>query len=252
VVDPSGTHSTVAAVILIVFLFIGFEWVTTYGNKREEYLRDIPQAMNAAIALLAVVYFTFAWAAHTLPEVAEDAPLLALAQAQLGRGGSMVALLIGFLAASSTLNAGLLGGARLVYSLARDGALPRVLSVMWLRTAAPVAALIFVASVSMTTAIIAAATNSGVEFAVIGAVIYCIIYMLLLIAAFKERSRAFDAKRHFRARFPRAVYLGIAGILAVVSVLVLADVSRGILFFCFLIALASLSAANYLEGRKAD
>ncbi len=223
--------SVASTSIIVIFLFMGFEWVTASGRRKEEYRRDMPLAMFVALGVLAVVYLAFAWSYWLLRPGVPASALLAYCVGRFGSLGRWLALTIGSFAAASTLNAGLLGGARMLYVLAREGALPSVLSRVWVRRGTPVVALASLCLVSGIAAYVGTITGAALELAVLAAVVECCVYALLLLAAFKNRQHG--AAEGFRSRLPRGSFAVVAALLVAICVLVLGDqvkVIRGVTF----------------------
>jgi amino acid transporter len=235
--------------IIVIFLFMGFEWVTASGKRKEEYHRQIPNAMFIGLGILAVVYFAFAWSLHVAVPQAKESALLELCLARYGSIGRVFALTLGSFAAGSTLNAGLLGGARMVYVLSRENALPRALSWVWWRTGTPVAALVSLWAVCAMAAYVGTATGAAVQMAVLAAIIECVVYALLLVAAFRSRSGAPATLEGYRSRLPSPIFLGVALVLLGICSLVLQDQAKVIVGVSMAAAVALFFAT--LNGARA-
>src|SRR5258708_682573 len=125
-----------------VYLFIGFEWVTMMGFSAKAYERRIPISMPLAILPNIVAYCIFSLALATrLPVAAitdSAIPQLPYFVQVFGPRGSVVGLVLSILAIISCFNAGVMGGSRLIYALAREGSLPKSWGKMSLNTGAPI------------------------------------------------------------------------------------------------------------------
>jgi amino acid transporter len=152
---PRGTSlSTVALAATFGFLsFAGFESAGSFGEESRRPTSTVPRSIVAAIVVGAVFYVacmvvqTIGFgtdAAGTRAFARSGAPLADLAGAYVGRG---MAEVLDLVALVSAFGAGL-GCAsvcgRMLFALARDGRLPRVLAGVSTGTGAPVAGLAFV------------------------------------------------------------------------------------------------------------
>src|SRR5262245_41257753 len=123
-----------------VYLFIGFEWVTMMGFSAKSYEHRIPISMPLAILTNIVAYSVFALGLATLLPVSRitdsSIPQLPYFVQMFGPRGTLVGLAFSILAIVSCFNAGVMGGSRLVHSLAREGSFPKSWGTMSLRTGA--------------------------------------------------------------------------------------------------------------------
>jgi ethanolamine permease len=213
---PQATQSTAselgelaalpAAVGLAIFLFTGFEWVTPVGLSRGAYARKIPLSMLIAIGALLITYALFALGVGlVLPRQAAAAgatPQVAFFAELLGPTGVYIALLLTLAAIFSTFNAGIMGGARLLQAMGREGSLPAWTAVMNLETGAPVGAVLFLGTLGMASSLIVSAFGLYLVAAVIGSAMICIIYAAYLLAVERLRRKRPDHSRPFRPRVP--------------------------------------------------
>jgi amino acid transporter len=106
-----------AAVIMAVYLFTGFEWVTLLGFTPKSYEFKIPISMPLAILTLMVAYTSFAVGiAFHMPRAqisATPVPQVSYFSSLLGNWGVYVAWVLSLCALFSTFNAGIMGGSRL-------------------------------------------------------------------------------------------------------------------------------------------
>ena len=119
--------SPISALILGIFLYTGFEWVTT---NSEEVVKPtiIPKAMLVAIGALAASQALFAVAMGVTLDHAQLGtayPQLLVAQAALGRAGLLLMLAVTALTAVNSFNGGFVTMSRFMYAVAREGKLPR-------------------------------------------------------------------------------------------------------------------------------
>ena len=132
-----------------------------------------------------------------------------------------------------------------MYMLAREGALPGVLTKLWLRSGAPVVAL---ATLWVGCALCIGTTmraGLALQFAVLAAVIECIVYALLLVGAFINRRRGGPvAGQHFHSRLHGAAFPVVAFFLVAICIVVLGAGSK-LVTAAFI---AALSGATVLSG----
>jgi amino acid transporter len=201
---------------MAVFLFVGFEWVTPMGKRPDSYQRLLPLSMPAAIIVLAVLYVVFSTAfLHTAPQQHSlNAPQLSLGDALFGRAGVMVMMGLSLLAMLTSFNAGLMGAARLVYGIAREGHLPKMCSRISLNTCAPVGAIAALGGVSLLAALVAGFYQLHLAMAVVAAVITAMVYGAVIFAMLVLRRQSHHKPAIFRNPMPAPV-LWVTGALFV-------------------------------------
>jgi len=127
-----GWMGVLAAVPLMVSLFLGIETSVEVGEEVHNSRRNIPLGIALSIALTASIYFTVAAAALYVlgsgPLGESQAPLLDLANATLGGYGQPLVLLSATVAIGTSLNAISLTFSRSLFAMGRSGALPGALS----------------------------------------------------------------------------------------------------------------------------
>jgi len=127
-----GWVGVMAAVPLMVSLFLGIETATEVGEEVRDNQRTIPLGIALSVALTALIYLAVAVAALGVigpEELAQsDAPLMALAQASIGRFGQPLILISATVAIGTSLNAISLIFSRSLFAMGRSGILPRALS----------------------------------------------------------------------------------------------------------------------------
>jgi APA family basic amino acid/polyamine antiporter len=143
-----GWIGVLAAVPLMVSLFLGIETSVEVGEEVQNPRRNIPLGIALAITLTAAIYFSVAAAALYVlgsgPLAASKAPLLDLANATLGRYGQPLILLSATVAIGTSLNAISLTFSRSLFAMGRSGALPAMLARVHPRWGTPYVASTFV------------------------------------------------------------------------------------------------------------
>jgi amino acid transporter len=189
-----------------VYLFIGFEWVTMMGFSAKSYEHRIPLSMPLAILTNIVAYSIFALGLATLLPVSRitdsSIPQLPYFVQMFGPRGTYVALALSILAIVSCFNAGVMGGSRLVHSLAREGNFPKSWGVMSLRTGAPIGGVIVLGTLAAIASILIVEFELQEVAAVVGSAIVCCVYAAFMWAILHLRKTQPNARRTFRSPLP--------------------------------------------------
>lgn len=126
-----GWLPIVAALPLMIQLFLGIETATEVGEEVEDAQRVIPLGVAGALALTVVVYLSVAFAALSLigpaALAASKAPLLDAAKAAIGPWATPLIVAAATLALSKSMNATFLVFSRFLFAMGRAGSLPAVL-----------------------------------------------------------------------------------------------------------------------------
>jgi APA family basic amino acid/polyamine antiporter len=119
-----------ASVLLLVFAFTGFESALIPAGEARDPRRHLPFALLSALAIAMVLYVAIqAVCIGTLPGLASsERPLADVGGQLLGRPGSAVISLGALISVLGTMNAIMLGAPRLLFAMAEQGQLPRILS----------------------------------------------------------------------------------------------------------------------------
>ncbi len=129
-----GLLPVLAAVPLMISLFLGIESAVEIGEEVRNPQRNIPLGIAIACLLAALVYgavsFTALGLAGPVALGASDAPLLTAAELSIGK--SAVPLIVGAAAFSifKSINAAALVFSRSLFAMGRNGVLPRALGVV--------------------------------------------------------------------------------------------------------------------------
>jgi APA family basic amino acid/polyamine antiporter len=127
-----GWAGVLAAVPLMISLFLGIETSVEVGEEVRNGRRNIPLGIALSIALTASIYFSVAAAAlYVLGSgslAVSKAPLLDLANVTLGSWGQPLILLGATVAIGTSLNAISLTFSRSLFAMGRSGVLPGILA----------------------------------------------------------------------------------------------------------------------------
>lgn len=150
---PNGITGIILAFVLIFFAFIGFEDMANVAEEVKRPQKTIPRAIILSVLITAVIYILVSLSSVKILNWQElgasSAPLADVATKGLGLGGGITLTAIALFATASTVLITLVAGARILYGMARDGSLPKLLSKIHSKTGTPWVAVIgiFVTSV---------------------------------------------------------------------------------------------------------
>jgi len=138
-----------AATALVFFVYIGFEDVANLAEEAKHPRLDVPRALLASVVITTLLYLLVVWAVLALmtPQaLAEsDAPLTTAAVTVAPLLGQLLAITALFATASTALIS-LVSISRMLFGMARDGNMPRALSLTLIKRRTPwVAALVLFA-----------------------------------------------------------------------------------------------------------
>ncbi|GAA4197551.1 amino acid permease [Microbacterium oryzae] len=143
--DPSmyGVFGILSGAALVFFAFIGFDVVATSAEEAERPERTVPRGVILGLAIVTVLYVLVAVVVtgmvSYLDLAALDTPSLASAFELVGATWAARVIAVGSLIGLTTVvMVLLLGLARVVFAMSRDGLLPRALSVTDARRGTPV------------------------------------------------------------------------------------------------------------------
>lgn len=123
-----GWTPILAALPLMIQLFLGIETATEVGEEVRDPKRTVPLGLALALALTVVVYVSIAFTALSLAGVdtlaSSKAPLLAAAEVSLGGWAKPLIVGAALLALTKSMNAIFLVFTRFLYAMGRSGVLP--------------------------------------------------------------------------------------------------------------------------------
>jgi amino acid transporter len=193
----SGTALRSASLVLI-FALGGFEYASVPSEEVTHPRRDTPISMMAAITICACLYILIQMIAlSTLPGLADSSrPLAEAAVRFLGPAGATLLAAGAILSTGGTNSAIMLVGPRLLYAMARDGQLPRVLARLHPRFGTPHISIVCFALLAW-----AAATYSNfAQLAALSAIARLPYFMTtsLAIPVLRHKQPQLAAQRKFR------------------------------------------------------
>jgi ethanolamine permease len=119
-----------------------------------------------------------------------------------GPRGAYVGLALSILAIVSCFNAGVMGGSRLIYALAREGNFPKSWGTMSLTTGAPIGGVLVLGVLATIASVIIVSFELEEVAAVVGSAIVCCVYAAFVWAVLRLRKTQPNARRTFRSPLP--------------------------------------------------
>ncbi len=231
---PQNGDLTVG-IVLAVLSFIGFETAATLGEETRDPHRNIPRAVFGSMIVVGIFYILMAYVAtvgyginHMVTGYGNDtAPF-----DTIGRrfsGGIMVVLidLAGVLSFFGAALAIVNGGARIIYTIGRDGLLPRWLARTHPLRGTPVTAVTVLCALGLVSGIalgfLMTPIGAFAFFGTLDALFIIIIYILVNIACI----RFFWRKRREHFSLLRHVLFPVLSTLIMTAILLAAIASPG-------------------------
>jgi amino acid transporter len=152
---PVTLEQASTAALLTIFLFGGYEVLTVPAGESTDPRRQVPFALVTTVVVVgAVTMLAQLVAVGTLENLAASTtPLADAAAVMFGSPGALVLGLGAIASMSGNLAGQILTGSRMIYALAEQGDLPRVLGRIHPRYRTPVPAILFTAGVALTLAL---------------------------------------------------------------------------------------------------
>ena len=203
------------AVTLVNVMFVGYEVIATMAEEAKNPGRNIPIAIVATIFICAVVYCAIAFVALGIisaKTLGHSATPLSDAASHLGVWGAPMMGLAGMIATLTSLNAAMLGGARVALALSRDGYLPDFLSRIHPRFKTPLPAIL----VSGVLIALFAVSGDAVFLGYVSNFGFMYLVFFTNVSVILLRRQLPDHKRPFRTPwYPVTPILGCIGIIIV-------------------------------------
>jgi basic amino acid/polyamine antiporter, APA family len=204
---PFGWSGVLAATSLMVFAYLGFDAVSTVAEETKDPQKNLPIGLIVSLAISTLLYLVVSFVLTSImPYDKLDVPdALAFAMYQLNEPvvGALIALGAVITITSVLLVMGL-GLTRVVYSLCRDGLLPKSLATLHPRTNTPYKVTIIAGVVSsfiagfVSLGVLAELINIGTLFA------YFMIGVTMIVLRKKEDYRV-ASKDGFKVPYAKAL-----------------------------------------------
>ncbi len=142
--SPNGISGVLGAAILVFFAYIGFDNMSNLSEETRDPEKTIPRGLLIAVALTTILYIMVGLATVSLAPLQQlalsNAPLAYAVSTALGPFGYDLLTVIALFTTFNTVLVLLIVSSRIIYGMAREGALPRVLGKINKRTHTPVIA----------------------------------------------------------------------------------------------------------------
>jgi APA family basic amino acid/polyamine antiporter len=220
----------VAALPLMIQLFLGIETATEVGEEVDDARRVVPLGVAGALALTVVVYLSVTFAALSVVGAdvlaASKAPLLDAAKGALGRWATPLIVAAATLALSKSMNATFLVFSRFLFAMGRAGSLPAALGRIHPKYGTPHVATI----TAFACACVALLLPSSLLFLLLAVSVPTMLkYMGTCLAAFSAASNHPEVVGQARLRFSPGLVkvlsaLGVAAAMAIAALGLTTDV----------------------------
>lgn len=126
ITTPPNTTDLGAAVLLVIYAYVGFESGLVPAGESKHPQRDMPRALILALAVATGLYILIQIAAQRLlPDLAgSERPIVEAGEAFLGRAGAVIVVLAIIASVGGNLLGSMFSTPRITYRLALDGQLP--------------------------------------------------------------------------------------------------------------------------------
>jgi amino acid transporter len=221
----------IQAVAIGISTYIAFEWVITVSEEVTD-VKLVPKGMMIALGLLAVTYALFStamtsvlgWGILDSVLAPEGLPIphVLYGKFLLGNFGLYLMIIMGLLASTTSLNAGIMTSSRFIYAMARDWSLPRFLAKLHPKYATPWVAMLVILAYCVAVTIYGFLTNYVLSLILIIAASECLIYVVMALCVIKLRYKEPDKERSFKLK---------GGITIPIIVIVIYSVVAGFILF---------------------
>jgi basic amino acid/polyamine antiporter, APA family len=172
-----GFGGVLAAAALVFFAFIGFDEVITLAEETRDPSRTVPRALLLALGLSTALYVAVAIAAVSVlgagTLAASPRPLADVMAHVLGDRGAIVVAVIAVLTTTNTTLLALTAASRVMYGMAKAGAMPQPFRMVHPGHQTPIRAIVAVTGIAI-------AFASFGDFAMIAAVTDFAVYVVFL------------------------------------------------------------------------
>lgn len=151
---PNGFSGVFSAAILVFFAYIGFEEIVHVSEEAKSPKKIIPRAIVLAIAITTILYILVSLSVVSLVpwNQLKDIPnalAFAAGKSFLGNNADLIISVIALLSTIGTVLVIVIATSRMIYGVAKEGALPSILSKIHKKRKTPWIAVIVVAFFSI-------------------------------------------------------------------------------------------------------
>ncbi len=183
---PSG-DAIARTTMILIFAFMGIEAALTPSGEVKDPARTVPRAILSTMIIVTLLYMAIQFVAQGVlgPALAANttAPLAETARAVLGEGGQMLVLVGAAISTFGFIGGDVLASPRSIYSLGRDGLLPKQTALIHAKFRTPYVAILIHAGLALGLAL----TGSFVGLVVVSTLAALIVYLICCSATIKLR-----------------------------------------------------------------
>ena len=220
--SPTGFYGVMSGAALIFFAFIGFEDITNLAEETKDPKRIVPRAVIISLVISTVLYILVAIAAVSVVGwealSTSGAPMSMILGSVLGPNAAIMMSVIAMFSTGNTILISLIVASRMIYGMAKDSALPKMLSKVHPRTRTPTLAVLVTMLVAMgfvllgNLSIVAKLTTASIFVA----------YLFVNSSLITLRYKAPDEERAFKVPLNIGKFPVIAGLGLISAVIMLA------------------------------
>lgn len=182
----SSPLSIVVAGMIIFVAYEGFELIANAAEDIKDPEKNLPRAFYLSVGIVIALYIlisiiTVGSVSEEVLMKAKDYALAEAAKPALGHTGFIIVALAALLSTFSAINATIYGNARLGYTIAKEGKLPRLL--MDSKRDVPFNGVFYTAILSL----MLANTIDLTEIAIIGSASFLLLFFIVNISAYRLR-----------------------------------------------------------------
>ncbi|TVQ81800.1 MAG: APC family permease, partial [Phycisphaeraceae bacterium] len=212
---PPSTVDLGAALLLVIYAYVGFESGLVPGGESRNPQRDMPRALLLALVIATTIYVLVQIATQRLlPDLASsERPIVEAGEVFLGRTGAIIVVLAIIASVGGNLLGSMFSSPRITYRLALDAQLPRVFSSVHPRHQTPWVSILVYGGASF----LLAATGSFVWLAVLSVFTRLLIYMTCIASMPRIRSVAGDVPGQIK--LPGGIAIPLIAMLVCIALL---------------------------------
>ncbi len=182
----SSPLSIVVAGMIIFVAYEGFELIANAAEDIKDPEKNLPRAFYLSVVIVIILYvlisiITVGSVSEEVLMKAKDYALAEAAKPALGHAGFVIVASAALLSTFSAINATIYGNARLGYTIAKDGKLPKLM--MDSKRNVPFNGVLYTTVLSL----ILANTINLTEIAIIGSASFLLLFFIVNISAYKLR-----------------------------------------------------------------
>lgn len=184
---PAGTDLG-AAVLLAIYVYVGFEAGLIPGGEARRPARDMPRALLLALAASALLYVLLQWVCLALlPDLSgSPQPVVALGERLLGTAGSLLVVATVAASVAANLVGSMFSAPRISFALAEQGCLPAAFAHVHPRHTTPSTSILWYAALCWALA----ASGSFVWLAGLSVLVRVLLYLACTLSVSRVRAQA--------------------------------------------------------------